>query len=625
MRIAALLATVSVLALSACGDDPLPVVTVDGGTDSGENPDLGDGDLGVERPDLGPVCPPPAETTIGENFFTDISNESGINAENFVPMPDPPIPLNDHSRIGMADINGDGCDDAVMHSLFVNWTMSMIPFEHLVFLNNCDGTGTFTNFSDESGLRDVQVAFFVFGDVDNDGDQDCFGGLDTTIAGRANVLLLNDGSGHFTVRANSGVEGPAGNVVAGNAVFADFNNDANLDIFIGNGQTSYAAQDNLYFGGGDGTFTNATARLAFNTQTVSNGTVACDYDNDGDQDVYVSTYGVSNFGAQDMLWENDGEGNFTNVGIERGISSLATGNYWLPQTGMGTTAEPGHAPGEYIGGNGFGVQCEDIDNDGDMDIFLANISHPVASDYNRKWSDPSILFINGGAESGYTFTNEFLARGLPFNEGDIDASLADFDNDGFLDIGVTREKKYEGGYTTDDQLGYFGLMHQRPDGTFESVGVRSGISMNADFATSDTGQGLAWSDVDHDGDLDVLLGERHGGVGHANQLFRNDLPAGNNWMQIRVEGDGEHVTRDAFGTRVRFVYNGYAIARELKSSRGTYSSMDSRTLHFGLGQIGCAYYVEVRWPDNTVQIFTSEQIGMNRFITIKYAEGVVVD
>ena len=89
-------------------------------------------------------------------------------------MPGANIPINDHSRLAFADLNGDRLDDIVMHSLYPN-PQNGIPFEHLVFLNN--GDGTFTDFSDESGLRYYQVGFFAFGDLDSDGDQDIFEGL----------------------------------------------------------------------------------------------------------------------------------------------------------------------------------------------------------------------------------------------------------------------------------------------------------------------------------------------------------------------------------------------------------------------------------------------------------------
>ena len=165
---------------------------------------------------------------LGESFFEDISDRSGIRAENYVVIPPKTIPINDHSRLGFADINGDGYDDIVMHNLFPN-PQKGIPFEHLVFLNNKDGT--FRNFSTESGLRAVQAGFFAFGDVDNDGDQDAFAGLDIPLAGETHQVLLNDGQGHFTPKANSGVATPMGaETTTSNALFADFNGDGKLDL-----------------------------------------------------------------------------------------------------------------------------------------------------------------------------------------------------------------------------------------------------------------------------------------------------------------------------------------------------------------------------------------------------------
>ena len=111
-------------------------------------------------------------------FFTEISEASGIQEDNYDDETREDIPINDHSRLAFADINGDGYDDMVFHSLFPN-PQAGIPFEHLVFVNNKDGT--FTNFSDESGLRNVQSAFFAFGDIDNDSDQDIFSGMDISL------------------------------------------------------------------------------------------------------------------------------------------------------------------------------------------------------------------------------------------------------------------------------------------------------------------------------------------------------------------------------------------------------------------------------------------------------------
>ena len=551
---------------------------------------------------------------IGEGFFADVSDASGIRVENFIADPETPIPINDHSRLAFADLDGDGFDDIVAHSLFPN-PQNGVPFEHLVYRNN--GDGTFAHVSDESGLRGVQAGFFAFGDVDNDGDQDCFAGLDIELAGEHNRILLNDGAGHFSELENSGVE-----VVnlAANAVFADFNGDAKLDLFVGNGQTSYGVADQLFFGFGDGKFQDVSSEYLKNdVPQPSNGSVACDYDDDGDLDVFVSTYGVSSFLGENHLWENGGDGNMTEVGVARGFASLPTGNYWLATTGKGQDPEPDKGPGEYVGSNGFGIQCEDFSGDGLPDIFLTAISHPVDSDYSRKWSDPTQLLLNDGPDAGFTFTNQYLARGLPFNEGDVDGGMADFDNDGRLDLSISRDRKYEPGYDTIDQQSWFGLMHQEPDGTFTSVGPNSGIN-DPDEALfrMKAAQNHAWADIDHDGDLDLLVGGRDTGGGRPNFLFRNEVGHQNAWLAFRLIGDGDNVNRDAIGARVSLVFADWTISREVKSGRGSYNSLDTRALHFGLGDLGCEFTVEVRWPDGTTQSLTPGDVGVNRFVTLEY-------
>lgn len=562
-----------------------------------------------------PACEARPVQAPGATTFVDISAASGIQANNFVPNPTTAIPINDHSRLGFVDLDGDGCDDIVAHDLFPN-AQAGIPFTHLIFKSNCDGT--FTDWSVESGLRDVQAGFFAFGDVDNDGDQDAFAGLDIPLPGLTSSLWLNDGSGRFTRVAASGVEGEAESTTAGNAVFADFNGDAKLDLFVGNGQTSYGAFDDLFFGNGDGTFTKASAKLGGNIANPSNGSVACDYDDDGDLDLFVSVYGVSQGGAQNVLWRNDGTGAFTDVAVDAGFASLGTGNYWIAATGMGTQTEPDKTPGTYIGSNGFGLACEDVDADGDLDLVVSAISHP-GGDYSRTWSDPSVLLLNTGATGGYTFENAWLARKLPYNEGDVDAGMVDFDNDGRMDISLSRTDKYEGSYISEEQRGWFGLMHQEADGTFSILDRSVGLTDEDGGPGMKGAQNHAWSDIDGDGDLDLLLGARDQGGGRANLLFRNDLGSQHHWLALRMVGDGGHVNRDAIGTRVTLTTAGGArLVREVKSSRGTYNSMDTRTLYFGLGDLGCDVDVEVRWPDGTTQQLPAGEI--DRIATITYGQ-----
>jgi hypothetical protein len=578
-------------------------------------PGMGDDVIGGDD-DTGPPleCEARTLTAPSSGTFVDISEASGIQAGNFTPSPATAIPINDHSRLAFIDLDGDACDDIVAHDLFPN-PKAGIPYTHVVLKSHCDGT--FSDVAQSSGLRDIQAGFFAFGDVDNDGDQDAFAGLDIPMPGLASSMWLNDGSGHFTKKAASGVEGTAGDTYAANAVFADFNGDAKLDLFVGNGQTSYAVPDALYLGNGDGTFTNATAKLAAGPANPSNGSTACDYDNDGDLDIFVSVYGVSIGGAQNILWQNDGHGAFTNVAVAAGFASLATGNYWITATGMGTAMEPNKGPGTYIGSNAFGLACEDVDNDGDLDVAVSSISHP-GGDYSRTWSDPSVLLLNTGVMGGYTFQNAWLDRRLPYNEGDVDLAMVDFDNDGRMDISLSRTDKYESGYTTENQKGWFGLMHQQSDGSFAVLDRVVGLTDEDHGPGMKGAQNHAWSDVDRDGDLDLLIGARDQGGGRANLLFRNELGTKHHWLALSLTGDGTKINRDAIGARVTVkLADGTMLVREVKMTRGTYNGSDTRELYFGFGD-ACDYSVEVRWPDGTVKKLVGSAIGIDTHATIAY-------
>jgi hypothetical protein len=551
------------------------------------------------------------------DFFTDISEASGIQLGNFDPDPPESIPINDHSRLAFADLNGDGFDDIVMHSLYPN-PAAGIPFEHLVFLNR--GDGTFSDHSDASGLRDIQAGFYAFADVDNDGDQDAFAGLDLpNLTGHQSTILLNDGDGVFTELAGAGVA--ASQPTAATAVFADFNGDGSVDLFVGNGHTSYGARDLLYWGNGDGSFTVDTAALVGVTSQPSNGSVACDYDNDGDMDIFVATYGVSVEHGHNQLWQNDG-GSFTNVASAAGAAAQGTGNYFIAQTGYGEELEPDVSGSDWVGSNAFGVDCGDVDNDGDLDFWVTAISHPVAGDYSRKWSDPSQLLLNQGDG---TFVNGFLEAEIPFNEGDIDAAMVDFDNDGRLDLSVTRDPKYEGGYSEAQQFAWFGLMWQREGHNFAPVGLDSGINTDAVTGLEEGrkkqmkgGQNHAWADIDHDGDLDLLVGGRDQGGGRPNYLYQNEIGSDNRWVAVKLIGDGDSVHTDAFGARIIYEWGDDRIVREQHGSRGTYNSEDSRWMHIGLGGRDCSADITVRWPDGVEASFEFADIGTERFVSIEY-------
>ena len=653
--------------LAACGDDK---------TDTPDSESLDtamDTSIDLTAPNAAettaPVCTARASVAPTTGFFVDVSELSGIRVNNYVQAPPVAVPINDHSRVAWADLNGDGFDDIVAHSLYPN-PQAGIPFDHVILLNN--GDGAFSDHSVASGLKAVQAAVFVFGDLDNDGDQDIFAALDVPLAGETCAIYMNDGQGVFTKRAASGIDNPAAlPPLAANAMFLDYDGDAKLDLFVGLGHTSYAETDRLFKGNGDGTFNDVSELLQANVGHPTNGTVACDFDNDGDLDIFAGTYGVSHLLGANQLWQND-FGVFTDVAVATGFAANPHGNRWLASTGNGTAIEPRVQPGAFTGSNTFGVDCGDINNDGRLDVFTGNISHPNEP-YERKWSDPSQVLINQGpSEAGvWTFNDQAEALGLPFNEGDLDVALIDFDNDGWLDLSLGRENKYEASYTDEQQKGWFGLMHQQAGGTFKSVGLTSGINpveaaydasltacvegdtcpageqclstlcrtpctTSADCAnpeeichtggfcrllgTMKRAQNLAWSDYDGDGDRDLLVGARDMGGGRPNFLFRNDIGQDNRWLGFKLVGDGVKVNRDAIGARVTVKSGEQLLSSEIRSSRGLSSTADTRKAYIGLGDRPCGYTVEVRWPDGTVVTLDAAKIVEERMLTVTYPD-----
>jgi hypothetical protein len=468
--------------------------------------------------------------------------------------------------------------------------------------------------------------------------------------GDRSEMMLNDGTGHFTF-APPGPFSDADMYSAAAASFLDYDRDGRLDVYTGHwyasfGMSALGMQNRLYHGNGDGTFLEATYPAGLATYPLgadtgtdhraTYGTTACDVDSDGDQDILVSAYGR----AWNMLWLNDGAGNFTNVAADVGFDGDDILDYadnefyrcYCQSSGLCTAPAPiincaqsAWNPGSddqpwRLNGNTFTTVCGDVDNDGDMDILSAEIRH---------WhigisSDPSELLVNtpDPGPLGFTFVrpgnaNDGLARdwtGRPdWNEGDIFAEFFDFDSDGRPDIFL--------GST--DYPGTRGFLYwQEPDGNFVEIAPVAGV----DRAET---SGLAVADIDLDGDLDLIVGS---GLARAEawptadvKVFRNDVGAAGNFLAVRLRGAGAAAggaNGAGIGARVIVEAGGLTMTREVSGGYGHQGIHNTTYVTFGLGAACNADRVTVRWLDatNTTEVF--ENVRANYYLEITQGVGL---
>ena len=438
--------------------------------------------------------------------------------------------------------------------------------------DNCDQTadeGTDTSDGDndqytiaQGDCDDTRDDVYPGAPEKRDGrDNNCNGQTDEI---HVNKILLNDGQGHFSVLENSGVEVLDQSTAA---AFGDGNGDGKLDLYWGNWLLTYpddpAIQDRYFTGSGSGTFSDAqqAAGLVLPTPYSCYGVIWNDYNNDGHQDIFVGNYHL----YANQLWKNQGDGTFIDVAV---------------QVGAAYDNVPGPYP-NLLGGHTFGGDFADVDNDGDLDMYMANLAHPRA----MPWSDPSMFLINQGPPD-YNFTNKLEESGFIYDEGDVNAAFADFDND--MDVDLVVASLYTGHYSRlyrNDGLGNF------TDITYESnTAVHDSVS-------------VVWSDVDEDGDLDLLIADRAGPT--YVHLFINRVGQNNRWVQFVLRGTATN--RDAIGARVTLEAGGVSQLREIRGGQGHSNTQNTKVVHFGLGQSTQISQLTVRWVGGATEAITGAQ------------------
>ena len=516
-------------------------------------------------------------------LFEDVTAAAGITfVHQSAATPDKFMMETFGSGVAWIDIDNDGFQDLFL----VNGAPGA---SNTLYKNNRNGT--FSNVTEQSGTAGTGTKAYktgvAVGDYDNDGLLDLF-----VTAYGSDILYRNLGNGKFAdVTTTAGVAGGPSEWST-SAGFFDYDRDGDLDLYVANyvdfrmdenpwcgdrrpGYRMYCnptifdgTASRLYRNNGNGTFTDVSKPAGVaNPAGKGLGVVFCDYDRDGDQDIYVANDLVRNF-----LYRNNGEGTFQDVAYAASVGFDINGK---PQAGMG-------------------VDCGDVDGDGLPELFVTNFSEEL-----------NTLYKNHGDGTFEDVTRQIgLGSGfLPLGFG---TKMYDYDNDGDLDIHVTN------GHVIDNVKLYTpALSYEQKDLLYENVGGKfKDVSAQAGGALQNTrvGRGLAVADFDNDGFPDVAISS----VGRKAVLLRNRGVSKNNWIEIRAEGTKSN--RFGLGATVRVQTPGALQVREINNA-ASYESANDIRLHVGVGTARTIPQVEILWPSGIRQVL--KDVAVNQILTVK--------
>ena len=523
------------------------------------------------------------------------------------------------------------------------------------FVDVAEASGiTFKHVNGESGrlyYLETMGSGAAFFDYDNDGDLDLYIVNSAPLPGfvtampPTNALYRNDGDSGFTdVTAEAGVGHLGYGMGCGTA---DYDNDGDPDLYVTN-----FGENVLYRNNADGTFTDVTVYAGVgDSDRWSSSCAFVDYDHDGNLDLYVVNYLDYDIVEDGEWYDTNGRRIYSNPRIYKGVSDTLYRN-----SGDGAFTDVTQRAGVYNDtGKGLGVTCGDYDNDGRIDIYVANDT------------TPNFLYRNMGDG---TFMDLSVIAGVAYNEdgvaeGGMGVDFGDYNNDGFLDIFVTNfsretntlyRNSSNGIFTDVTYIAHLGdpsflklgfgtkffdadndsnldlfvvnghvysivesqsdtLEYAQTDQLFLNMGESSFLDVSEGsgtyFSMKRVSRGAAFGDYDNDGDTDIF-------VVNLNQkavLLRNDGGNRNNWLKIKTVGVKSN--RDGIGARIKVVARSRTQIKEVQAG-SSYLSGHDLCLIFGLGAETKAEEVEIRWPSGLEQ--TLADVGANQFLII--TEGV---
>ena len=467
------------------------------------------------------------------------------------------------------------------------------PVASALYRNNHDGS--FVDVSTKARLGGNIFGMGVAaGDYDNDGDTD----LLLTAYDHSPLLYRNQGDGTFADESSK--SGIVTNSWTTSAVWFDYDNDGKLDLFLCSfveyglkrhifcgdnklGRAYYCiprvfnpTPSYLFHNNGDGTFTDVSKSSGIaKSLGKALGVVATDINNDGMMDLFVANDTVQNF-----LFVNRGDGKFEETGL---MSEVAYSEDGRPRSGMG-------------------VDSADFNGDGWPDLFVANVDQEKFSIYqNNKDETFRDLAMTTGVGQATLLLSGWGLKFFDFdNDGVLDLFLANGHPDDMVDINMTK-------VTYKEPL----LLFRQAGQKFLNMSAQAGPAFSRHYPA----RGMALGDYDNDGRSDILVANN----GEPPLLLRNNTISPHHWIGVRLVGTRSN--RDAVGARLSWSAAGVKHTL-LKTAGGSYlSSHDPRAI-LGLGAAGKADWLEVRWPGPKGKTERFPNVPTDKYVTVIEGNGI---